>query len=90
MGLPVVALLGESMISRQTASLLTAAGLPQWIAQSDAQWHELNVALASSPDDLRRWRVDARRLLARAPLCDGPLFARRFGEVILATIARAA
>ena len=41
MGVPVVALLGSSMISRQSAALVSAAGFPQWVAASDHQCLEL-------------------------------------------------
>ncbi len=52
MGVPVVALLGSSMISRQSAALVSAAGYPQWVATSDQQWMELIRTLVASPDGL--------------------------------------
>src|SRR5262249_32891180 len=37
MGVPVLTLAGTSMISRQSASLLAAAGMPEWTAASRAE-----------------------------------------------------
>src|SRR5207248_5666968 len=37
MGVPVLALLGGSMISRQSASLLAAAGLADWVAADEEE-----------------------------------------------------
>jgi predicted O-linked N-acetylglucosamine transferase (SPINDLY family) len=87
MGVPIVAMLGEAMISRQTASLLTAAGLTAWIARSDSQWIDLNVAMAADLDKMRTWRLGARGYLQATPLCDGRLFARKFSDLLLRSFA---
>src|SRR5262249_12687950 len=43
MGVPVVALLGARMIGRQSAALLRAAGHPEWIAATEAEYADLAV-----------------------------------------------
>jgi predicted O-linked N-acetylglucosamine transferase (SPINDLY family) len=78
MGVPVVALLGSSMISRQSAALVSAAGFPQWVAASDQQWLELVRTLVASPDELATQRRELRGRVASSPLTDGATFARKF------------
>jgi predicted O-linked N-acetylglucosamine transferase (SPINDLY family) len=58
-GVPVVTLAGDAMVARQGAALLRAAGQPQWIAQTPADYVRLAAAVAG---DARR--ADVRRDLA--------------------------
>ncbi|MFZ1642936.1 MAG: glycosyltransferase [Candidatus Contendobacter sp.] len=63
-GLPVVTLRGGSFQSRVCASLLTALGLPELIADGRAEYEALAVDLAREPGRLRelRARLQERRL----------------------------
>jgi len=85
-GVPVVALLGDRPIARQSASLLHAAGHPEWIAVTPAAYVDLAVALATS-NDLVRLRADLAASIARAPLCDVDAFTRRLERAFEAMIA---
>ena len=76
MGLPVVTRLGDTFASRVAASLLTAAGLPETITASFAEYEELAVRLAGAPDRLGAYRDRLERGRATAPLFDTPRFAR--------------
>jgi len=89
MGLPLVALAGSSMISRQSAALVTAAGFPQWVASSEDEWIARNCALAGDPGGLADFRRDARTTRARSPLMDGPAFARKFEDILRTAVALA-
>ena len=77
-GLPVITLAGAHGQSRTSASLLTAIGLPQFIA-SDAEGF---VAIArdwAAPAQRARLaalRADLRERMERCGLCDGPGFTR--------------
>jgi len=51
-GLPLVTLRGRSFAGRMGASLLTAAGLPELIAESEADYAALALHLARTPDRL--------------------------------------
>jgi predicted O-linked N-acetylglucosamine transferase (SPINDLY family) len=51
-GLPVLTLPGESFASRMAASVLTAAGLPELIAQSRADYERRALELATDPERL--------------------------------------
>jgi predicted O-linked N-acetylglucosamine transferase (SPINDLY family) len=83
MGVPIVGLLGTSMISRQTGSLLRAAGLDRWVANSLDGWLELNLTLAHDLPSLARHRHHAREALASTPLLAGRRFTERFIEGVL-------
>jgi protein O-GlcNAc transferase len=76
MGVPTITLAGDTMISRMSASHLTAVGLSELIAPSADAFVERAVALAGDPARLARLRADLRDLVARSPLCDGPAYAR--------------
>jgi len=82
MGCPVVTFPGAIMAGRQAASVLTAAGLSEFIARDRAGYEDLAVSLAQEPRKLTLLRTGLRSTLARAPLCDGRLFARSFTEAI--------
>lgn len=75
-GCPVVTCLGDGFASRVAASLLNAAGLPDTVTRSLADYEDLAVALAGDPDrraGLRR-RLEEGRMTA--PLFDSHRFTR--------------
>jgi predicted O-linked N-acetylglucosamine transferase (SPINDLY family) len=76
MGVPTVTLAGDTMISRMSASQLTAIGLRELIAPSLDGFVERAVALAGDLSRLARLRATLRDRVARSPLCDGPAYAR--------------
>jgi protein O-GlcNAc transferase len=62
-GLPVITRLGDAFPARVSASLLLAAGLPELVARSTAEYEDLAVALARDPARRRGYRE--RLALAR-------------------------
>ncbi|ATC64236.1 hypothetical protein CMV30_09860 [Nibricoccus aquaticus] len=84
MGVPVVTLAGDRHASRVSASLLTAAGHPEWIAHNADDYVAIAARLAASPDLLANIRATLRADLRRSPLLDHPAQARRFGDALLA------
>jgi predicted O-linked N-acetylglucosamine transferase (SPINDLY family) len=76
MGVPVITLPGTSHVSRVTASLLTAAGLTDFIATSEEDYISRCLALASNHAQLTARRATQRDQVAKSPLCDGPAFVR--------------
>lgn len=84
-GVPVVALLGERMIARQSAALLDAAGHPEWIAATPAAYVELAVRLAGAPD-YNATRDALFRGLPATPLCDVRGFARALERAFRAMV----
>jgi predicted O-linked N-acetylglucosamine transferase (SPINDLY family) len=82
MGVPVLALRGDSMISRQSASLLSAAGLADWIADDERDLIRRAVALAHGPDALVTLRRELRNRLRGSALMDAAGFARKFSALL--------
>jgi predicted O-linked N-acetylglucosamine transferase (SPINDLY family) len=75
-GLPVLTQRGSAFAGRVGASLLTAAGLAELIAENAQEYESLALALARDPMRLKglRDRLAANR--ATAPLFDTPRLAR--------------
>ena len=69
-GLPVVAVQGRHFASRVSASLLTAAGVPELITQSPDQCAKLALHLATHPDELREIRSKIERNRSNCALFD--------------------
>lgn len=82
MGVPVVSLAGDRHASRVGASLLTAAGHPDWIAEDWSEYITIAARLARQPEALARFRSVLREDLRRGPLLDHAGQARRFGEAL--------
>jgi protein O-GlcNAc transferase len=87
-GLPLLTTLGETFVSRTTASILQAAGLPELVVDSLADYEALALALARDPErlDAQRRRLVANR--ARAPLFDGTRYQRHVEQAYLQMIER--
>ena len=83
MGVPTLTLAGDTLLSRQGASLLVSAGLSDWIADGEAAYVMRAVDFASDLDRLGRLRSCLREQVAASPLCDAPRFARNFEEALL-------
>jgi predicted O-linked N-acetylglucosamine transferase (SPINDLY family) len=82
MGVPVVTLRGDRHSSRVGASLLTAAGHPEWIAASPAEYGQVAAGLAADRPGRARWRTALRTELRQGPLGDHAGQAARFGAAL--------
>ena len=82
MGVPVVAFRGDRHASRVSASLLSAAGLPELIADSAEGAIDLAAALAADTARIRNYRSAIRERMGASPLCDAPRFAAMFGGTL--------
>lgn len=80
MGVPTLTLAGDTLLSRQGASLLTAAGLGDWIATSREEYIGRAIALASDLPKLATLRAGLREQVGTSPLFDAPRFARNLEE----------
>jgi protein O-GlcNAc transferase len=69
-GLPVLTCAGETYVSRMAGSLLTAAGLPELVTYSLADYEALAFRLATEPGLLRDLQHRLIRGRATAPLFD--------------------
>lgn len=75
MGVPVVALLGETHASRVSASLLTAIGTPELIATSPDSYVEIAARLITDRPRVIDYRKRLRALVTSSPLCDASGYA---------------
>ncbi len=69
MGVPVVSLRGDRHSARVGASLLTAVGFPQWIADTPEQFHQIAQSLAQGRARLAQLRSALREQMRESPLC---------------------
>ena len=69
MGVPVVTLECDRMVSRWSSAMLRKLGLPRLIARTEAEYVEIARNLASNPADLGQLRAGLRDRVARSPLC---------------------
>jgi protein O-GlcNAc transferase len=73
---PVLALAGDSMISRQSAAILGTAGMEAWVARGLKDYVSKAVAAASDRDALAAEAAGLRARLAASPAMDAPAFTR--------------
>lgn len=74
MGVPVVTMQGDTVVSRGGASLLNAVGLPELVAGSESQYLEIAERLAGNPQRLALLRKGLRERAAQSPLMDAARF----------------
>jgi len=83
MGVPTLTLASNTLLSRQGASLLCAAGLHTWVAASPDEFVSKACAFAGDLPALAKLRSGLRAQLLASPLCDAPRFARHFEQALL-------
>ena len=88
MGVPTLTLAGDTLVSRQGASLLACAGLSDWVAMDAADYVARAVDWASDLDRLAQLRARLREQAAASPLFDAPRFARNLEDALLGMWAR--
>lgn len=76
MGVPVVALIGETTLGRASYSLLSNVGLPELSAVSEADYVRIAIELARDLPRLTQLRASLRARMKNSPLLDAPRFAR--------------
>ncbi|MFT3791621.1 MAG: hypothetical protein QM741_11210 [Rudaea sp.] len=81
MGVPVVTRIGETMVSRQSASLLTALGLEELIAKNADDYVRCAIGLADDAARRRELRVTLRERV-RGRLCDADRHARELSAAL--------
>jgi predicted O-linked N-acetylglucosamine transferase (SPINDLY family) len=76
MGVPVVSLRGDRHSARVGASLLTAAGFPDWIADTPEHYLQLAGGLAGDRTRLAELRSQLRERVRQSRLCSAENYAR--------------
>ena len=70
MGVPVLTLAGESMVSRQAAAVLQGVGCEQWICSNKAEMVAQAQSLAGDYEQLEQLRLRQRQKVAQSELLD--------------------
>lgn len=83
MGVPVVSLAGDRHVSRLGVSVLSAAGLSAFIADSHSTYIELALRYAQDAPLLASLRATLRERLCSSALCSGPRVAREIERASL-------
>jgi len=84
MGVPLVTLAGDSLISRQGVGVLMNAGLSDWVAADEEEYVAKAVLFASDLDKLASLRAGLRSQVLASPLFDAPRFARNIENALWA------
>jgi predicted O-linked N-acetylglucosamine transferase (SPINDLY family) len=82
MGVPMVAIEEERMISRQTATMLRVLGLEGFVAATAEQYVELALQWSRRPEELAAVRMALRERMRASALCDGARFARDLEDAL--------
>jgi predicted O-linked N-acetylglucosamine transferase (SPINDLY family) len=75
MGVPTLTLAGDTMLARQGASLLSCAGLADWVAHDADAYVAQALVRAADPDRLAQLRAGLRQQVMASALFDAPRFA---------------
>lgn len=82
MGVPVLSLDGGQFVSRMGASFMSAAGLPEWVAQDDDDYVSKAVVAALDRPELLNLKRGLRARLVARPGWDADLYAEDFGAAL--------
>jgi predicted O-linked N-acetylglucosamine transferase (SPINDLY family) len=78
LGVPVVTMRAAAPLGRMGESILSAAGLGEWVAGDAAAYVAKAVDAVRAPGALAALRKDMRRRLLASPLMDQARYARSF------------
>lgn len=76
MGVPMITQRGTRHAGRMSASILTAIGAPELIAETPEQFVEIATALATDSEKLKHLRHSLREQMRSSPVCDPKSFTR--------------
>jgi protein O-GlcNAc transferase len=76
-GLPVLTCTGKTFAGRVAGSLLRAAGIPELITSSSAEYEALALKLARHPKRLSQYRFKLEQARSNAPLFDSGRFTKK-------------
>ena len=82
MGVPAIALTGETFAARHGASHLAHVGLADCVADTPEHYVVLAAGLAADRARLAELRRTLRERLRNGPICDARAFASHFGDAL--------
>ncbi len=84
MGVPVVVKQGNNFVSRMGASFMRAAGLPEWVADSDEAYVDIAARMAADRQALLTLKAGLRARLQAAPAWQIDAYAQDMGQALRA------
>ena len=85
MGVPVIALKGDRIISRQSAAMMNALGLDDFVADDWDQYVDIARRWSASTGALAQLRRELRQRLRASPLGDGKRYANAVEQIYAST-----
>ena len=82
MGVPTITLAGDTLLSRQGAGVVSAAGLQEWIATDVDEYVAKAVEMAGDLPKLAALRAGLREQVSTSPLFDAKRFAKNFEDAM--------
>lgn len=82
MGVPVLTLAGDSLLSRQGVGMLSNVGITDWIAVDIDDYIAKAITHAKNPECLALLRKSLRQKLISSPLCNAQLFCHHFTNTL--------
>ena len=82
MGVPVLTLEGNSLVSRQGVGILINAGLPNWIAKNQDEYLTKAISFSTDLDKLATLRSGLREQVLASPLFDAVRFSNNFEKAL--------
>ncbi|SFK79451.1 Predicted O-linked N-acetylglucosamine transferase, SPINDLY family [Nitrosomonas aestuarii] len=79
MGVPTLTLAGKTLLARQGASILIAAGLSAWVVEDTDEYVKRAIELSSDLSELVKLRSGLREHVRNSHLMDAKRFARNLG-----------
>lgn len=83
MGVPTISLAGNTMLSRQGASMLQSVGLSEWVVNNEDEYVDAARRLSSNVDGLAELRNRLRADTIKSPLFDTRGFAKDLQNALL-------
>jgi protein O-GlcNAc transferase len=82
MGVPVLTLEGNSLVSRQGVGILINAGLPNWIAKNQNDYLAKAISFTTDLDKLALLRLGLRKRVLDSPLFDAVRFSKNLENAL--------
>tara|TARA_Y100000590_G_C15709601_1_gene1009841 strand:+ start:665 stop:2533 length:1869 start_codon:yes stop_codon:yes gene_type:complete len=82
-GLPVITLMGQSFVSRVGGSLLNAIGLDELITESEKEYENLAIKIASNPNFLKSIKKKLEKNKIIKPLFDTKLYTKNIESAFI-------
>ncbi len=87
MGVPVMTLAHDSPAGRGGASIMSAAGMPEWVARNESEWLDRVAELVADLGALAAVRRELRGRLRSSPLMDAPRYVADLERLLAAQVS---